>query len=73
MKAVDTERSRRIRVEFRRILMEQWDPIGVNGISEAADEYDSYIGGVYGLLSRQSSDQEIAEHLHNIETKSMGR
>ena len=35
---------------IRRLLMEEWDPIGVKGIPEAADEYDSYRGAVAGML-----------------------
>jgi len=29
--------------ELRALLMEEWDPIGVSGVAEAADEYDSYL------------------------------
>ena len=43
---VDKERSREIRCHIRGVLMAEWDPIGVSDIPEAADEYDSYIGGV---------------------------
>jgi hypothetical protein len=43
---LDKETSREVRRNIRRVLMERWDPIGVNGIPEAQDEYDSYIGGV---------------------------
>ena len=28
---------------IRRILMEEWDPLGVDGVPEATDEYDSYL------------------------------
>jgi hypothetical protein len=52
--------------------MDQWDPIGVKEYPEAADEYDGYIGGVYGLLSRGATDQELADHLSKIETEHMG-
>ena len=27
--------------------MREWDPIGVAGIPQAADEYDTYVGKVY--------------------------
>ena len=57
---------------IRRVLMAKWDPIGVSDEPEAANEYDSYIWGVYGLLKRGASDEEIAEHLLSIETESMG-
>lgn len=69
---IEKYRSRKIRVEFRRILMEQWDPIGVNGIPEAWDEYDRYIGGVFGLLSRNALEEEIVQYLHHVETEYMG-
>ena len=55
---VDKERSREIRCHIRAVLMAEWDPIGVSDIPEAADEYDSYIGGVYELWN--------AEHLRPV-------
>jgi hypothetical protein len=45
------------------------DPIGIDGVPEAADEYDSYIGGVYRLLASKVDADQIAKH---IETESMG-
>jgi hypothetical protein len=68
---VDKERSRDIRRHIRRILMAEWDPIGVSDIPEAADEYDSYIGGVYELLERGSSQTSIYTYLRNIEVDQM--
>jgi len=32
----------------------------------AQDEYDSYIGGVYELLKRSCTDEELAAHLWKI-------
>ena len=63
---------REIESAIRRVLMAKWDPIGVSEEPGAANEYDSYIWGVYGLLKRGVSDEEIAEHLLMIETESMG-
>ena len=37
---------------IRKILFQDWDPIGVSHIPEAQDEYDSYVGGVYSRLIR---------------------
>jgi hypothetical protein len=72
----ETTRRRQIWEEIqnkvRPVLMTAWDPIGVDGIPEAADEYDSYIGGIYVLLRDGASDDKIAEHLADIETKTMG-
>ena len=38
-----------------------------------SDEYDGYIGGIYGLLQRNESDEVIINHLSKIETERMGR
>jgi hypothetical protein len=52
--------------------MSKWDPIGVSGVPEAADEYDSYIGDVCGLLDRNAENDEIAAYLVWVETRRMG-
>jgi hypothetical protein len=56
---LDKERSREVRRNIRRILMAEWDPIGVCDIPDAALEYDGYIGGVYELLERGASAAHI--------------
>ena len=52
--------------------MDEWDPIGVNNLPEAADEYDRYIGGIYGLIQRNASEHEIWAHLRRMEIDEMG-
>jgi hypothetical protein len=61
-----------VQEKIRPVLMAEWDPIGVNDVPEAADEYDGYIGGIYALLRDGASDERIAQHLSEIETKTMG-
>ena len=61
-----------IQAKIRPVLMDDWDPIGVNDVPEAADEYDGYIGGIYVLLRDSASDERIVQHLREIETKTMG-
>jgi hypothetical protein len=51
--------------------MAEWDPIGVSDIREAADEYDSNLGGVYELLERGASEASICDYLRNIEVDRM--
>jgi len=51
-----------------RILLERWDPIGVNDFPEAQNEYDSYVPGVIALLINGSSAAEIAAHLGHSAT-----
>jgi hypothetical protein len=55
---INKEKSRE-RCEIRRILMGEWDPIGVSDTPEASDEYGLYIDGVYELLERGTSDATI--------------
>ena len=57
---------------LRRILMEQWDPIGVAGMPEAADEYDSYVGQVGTMLHEGATQAAIAEYLTGVRTEHMG-
>jgi hypothetical protein len=69
---LDKEASREVRSQIRAILMAEWDPIGVNDVPEAADEYDSYISGVYELLEHGASEESIRAYLREIEIQSMG-
>jgi hypothetical protein len=68
---IDKYESRRIRVEIRHVLMDIWDPIGVKDEPNAQDEYDSYLGGVFTLLTGGASDDRISEHLWRIVTERM--
>ncbi|HXJ02196.1 MAG TPA: hypothetical protein VNH44_13320 [Micropepsaceae bacterium] len=53
--------------------MREWDPIGVQDIPEAADEYDGYVGRVHVMLmSEQASAETIAAYLFDIATNHMG-
>jgi hypothetical protein len=55
-----------------RILIEDWDPIGVNDVAECQDEYDRYVPAVLALVQGGASTQAIAEHLVEVEHKEMG-
>lgn len=52
--------------------MDEWDPIGINDSPEAADEYDCYIGAIYGLIQRDASERDISAHLRRLEIENMG-
>jgi|SRR6185437_4244876 len=58
--------------ELRRILMEEWDPIRVRGIPEAADEYDGYLGPLGSRLREGASVDAVAEYLTEVEEDRMG-
>ena len=53
------------------VLHWAWDPIGVRGIEEAKDEYDSYASPVLELLERGSAEEEVADYLTCVETERM--
>jgi len=50
----------------RVVLLWAWDPIGVRGIPEAVDEYDSYAPAILQMLETGASDRQIAEYLTDI-------
>jgi hypothetical protein len=64
--------SRQIRCQIRQVLLTVWDPIGVQHEPNAQNEYDSYIGGVYGLLIAGTTDKQLTEHLLQIIHDRMG-
>ena len=75
MQKASKSRRRQIKksnAEIRKILWEQWDPIGVNENLSAFGEYDSYARSVHTLLLQDASEAAIVEHLYRIETETMG-
>jgi hypothetical protein len=51
--------------------MTYWDPIGVNGIPEASDEYDSYLGPLAEKLREGADAHGVSEYLSEIQRKRM--
>jgi hypothetical protein len=64
--------ARLLQHEIGRTLLTRWDPIGIRDEPAAADEYDSYVGGVYRLLASGASALQIAEHLAGLEARMLG-
>lgn len=58
--------------KIAKILLKDWDPIGIQNIAEAYDEYDSYVPIIYKLLISKKDSDEIFEYLWWIETEQMG-
>ena len=54
------------------ILHYVWDPIGVSGVPQARDEYDSYVPQVFSLLKQNATSAVIADHLTSIARDQMG-
>lgn len=57
---------------IRTVLLESWDPIGVNDVSAAQDEYDAYLPAILQLLERHVPAADLATHLTDIATRDMG-
>jgi len=57
---------RRIEDEIRRVLVNVWDPIGIKDVTNAQDEYDAYIGGVFQILNRDGSEEELGAYLWKV-------
>ena len=63
------ENRRRVREPFIR----EWDPIGVAGVPEAADEYDRYAARAYVMLmDERATAGAIAAYLLDIAARHMG-
>lgn len=60
---IDKATSRRIRIQIRHVLLRVWDPIGIKEEPHAQDEYDSYAGPIFELLSRRVTDEELNNRL----------
>jgi hypothetical protein len=56
----------------RKVLLWDWDPIGVAGIPAAVDEYDCYVAAVAQMVVAGKSAADLAEHLVRIEVDRMG-
>jgi hypothetical protein len=54
---------------IRRILVDEWDPIGC-GVAD--DEYDAYIPMLYHMMRSGVSLDELSDRLCRIETQQIG-
>jgi hypothetical protein len=64
-------RARLFHEAIRRALLKEWDPIGVSGIAQAQDEYDSYVPTIYKMLISRKPRHEIFDYLWWLETEHM--
>lgn len=56
----------------RGVLLREWDPIGVRGISAARDEYDSYVPAICRMLESGADEVKLTDHLRRLRTNIMG-
>lgn len=65
------ERAKRYHDAIHRVLLQEWDPIGVADVPQAQDEY-SYVGQVYAMLIRQQPLSKLFDYLWWVEMEYMG-
>jgi hypothetical protein len=66
------ERARALHQQIKDVLLREWDPIGVQAIPEAQDEYDSYVPTIHSMLISRKPTHEVFEYLMWLETEHMG-
>ena len=59
-------------VEVERILLTEWDPIGVKGEPMAESEYGTYAGTITSMLVHGSTEDAVAAYLVMVESEMMG-
>ena len=69
---IDKYASREFRRQINRVLLRDWDPIGVGDDPEASDEYESYVYGVFRLLLDGAGEDAVAAYLLDVERGRMG-
>ena len=54
------------------LLFYVWDPIGLNDVPEARDEYAGYVDHIFSLLMRDDAEDKIPPALTHFASVSMG-
>ena len=67
-------RSRALEIQdsIRKVLLFEWDPIGICCHDAQSDEYDAYIAPIYRILVGTRSDDALVERLAQIEQDELG-
>ena len=67
-----TEDQKIIYQKIDELLWSEWDPIGVNYVEDARDEYQSYTPKIFDLKINNAGKNIIAMSLYKIETDNIG-
>lgn len=52
---------------IRRILLQDWDPMGVGDNPNLTDEYDAFIPTIYKMLNSNCTYDQLTAYLKSIE------
>ncbi len=67
----DDEKKKILEERIREILWYVWDPIGVNHVPEAWNEYTGYVAEISSIAWSGATSVEIAKNLSGIEKEKM--
>jgi hypothetical protein len=59
-------------IAVQKVLLREWDPIGVNNNELCRDEYDSYAPPICRWLREGADEYKLASHLEQLQRVSMG-
>lgn len=68
----EKKRIEEIRSAIRGVFLRDWDPIGIQAQSTLDDEYDMYIGRVFGILTSSRSEDALIDYLIWVAHDRMG-
>lgn len=54
--------------KVKTILLNEWDPIGVKGLPEAADEYDDYAAAICKMIADGKHETDFYDYLFWVES-----
>lgn len=57
---------------MKKVLIEEWDPIGIKNVPDACDEYDAYVISLIDFLKKSDCEKQVFDFLWQIETQHMG-
>jgi hypothetical protein len=67
-----TQKERELYRRVEEVLHYMWDPIGVAGVPQARDEYESYAPKVFQLVRDTADGKDVASYLSWVSTDRMG-
>ena len=59
-------------LRIRRILLHDWDPIGISHHENAADEYDTYADHVLRMVQSGADVKELIAYLYGVARTDIG-
>lgn len=56
---------------IHKILLKEWDPLGIRYIPSMCDEYEDYLPKIFMMICDHADESEIFEYLWRVENKIM--